>query len=112
MLPKKQRIKLKKDFDFVFRSGKSLRNVFFILKFVSNNLSFCRGAVIVQAKFVPKAVTRNKIKRTIFEVLSEIFPVCKNKVDVVIIVQPNIKNQKLSEARESLFEILKKANIA
>ncbi len=111
MLPKKQRVRLKKDFDNVFKAGQSLRDKLLLLRFVKNDLSFCRGAVIVQAKLVPRAVLRNKIKRTISEILADTFPKCKVKVDALIIVRSDLKDKKFSEIRASLLEIFKKANI-
>ncbi len=111
MLSKKQRIGLKKDFDDIFKSGRSLRNKFFLLKFKENHLPFCRGAVIVRAKLVSRAVSRNKIKRTVSEVLADIFSKSKVRIDALIVVQSDLKNEKFSEIKESLLEIFKKANI-
>ena len=38
MLPKINRIKKKKDFEIIFKKGKSFKNNLFILKFIKNNL--------------------------------------------------------------------------
>lgn len=111
MLPTKQRIKLKRDFDRIFKLGRGLRGGLFVLKFMENQLPFCRGAVVVPAKLVPKAVLRNKIKRTVSEVLADVFPRCKTKVDILVIVQSDLKNEKVFKAKESLLEIFRKANI-
>jgi len=114
MLPKKQRLRLKKDFKKIFDLGKTLSNRLFVLKFIPNELKFCRGAIIIQAKKVSKAVARNKIKRTVSAILSDVFSKRDSAlrgIDAVIIIQSPIERKKSCEIKESLLEIFKKANI-
>ncbi|MBI2676710.1 MAG: ribonuclease P protein component [Candidatus Yanofskybacteria bacterium] len=110
-LPKKHRIKSRKDLDRVFKAGRSFRSRLLLVKVSKNSFPFCRGAVIVPSKFIQNAVLRNKIKRIIFSVLASAFTFCKVHVDVVVVVQASFKENKFLEAKESLLEIFRKANI-
>ncbi|HEY4484229.1 MAG: ribonuclease P protein component [Candidatus Harrisonbacteria bacterium RIFCSPLOWO2_02_FULL_41_13b] len=110
-LSKKHRIKSKKDLDRIFKAGRSFRSHLLLVKVSKNSFSFCRGAVIVPSKFIQNAVLRNKVKRIVFSVLASVFTFCKVHVDVVVVIQSSLKENKFSEAKESLLEIFRKANI-
>lgn len=102
MLPQKNRLCKKKDFDRVFKKGKGIFGKTLGIKAYKNKeFSYPRFGVIVSNKISKKAVERNLIKRRIRSILVQKYkedPVC----DVVIITLPSIKNQKFSEINKEL----------
>lgn len=100
--PRWERLKLKRDFDRVFRGGKSIQNDFFTVIYVNNNLDFNRIAIIVKKK-LGKAHDRNKIKRWIREAYRTMKPELSRGFDVVV-----IPRKALSEVLDTLnFHVIK-----
>lgn len=110
-LPKNRRIKRKNDFEKVFKTGRSVRHPFFLLKFLNSSLPFCRAAVVVSVAVSKKAADRNKIKRTFWAALKKIFPRCRPGVDLVILVYVAAKEKNFYQIFASIEEIFIKANI-
>jgi len=114
MLPRKNRLKKKKDFERIFKKGKEYKEDFLLLKTISNNLQFSRFGFIINKKVVKKATIRNKIKRRLREVVRrEILPKIKKRVDCVIIVKPGIKSENFSfeKIKNTLYKLTKKAKL-
>lgn len=113
-LPKENRIKKKKDFERIFKTGAVLKNDFFLVKAKRNNLPLHRGAIVVPVSVASKATERNKIKRIISEALQNFFSNIKtkeNKIDVIIVSRHDVKNKNFQEICRSLRDIFRKANI-
>ena len=110
MLAKVTKIGKKKDFDVIFKKGKSANGVFLILKFVKNNLKTNRFAFIVSKKVSPKAVVRNKIRRRLFESVKEIKGGLES-LDFIFIALPKIKDKNFSEVKTEVEKLLSKAGI-
>lgn len=106
MLPTTNRIKKKKDFDEIFKKGKSFKTSLLVLKIIENGLNENRFGFIISKKVSKKAVVRNKIKRKLTEMLKEnIKPKTKGK-DVIFIVLSNIEKNNFLEIKNSLSKIL------
>ncbi len=90
----------KKDFDNVWKSGRSAFGRFLGVKVTKNGLTENRFGITVGLKFSKKAVERNKIKRRLREILRRKYPNVNHGFDVAITVLP--------AARLSDFEDLKK----
>lgn len=82
--PRRERLRLKRDFDRVFREGKSLQSNFFTVLYVNNNLDFNRIAIVVKRK-LGKAHDRNRIKRLIREAYRTMKPELSKSFDIVVI---------------------------
>jgi ribonuclease P protein component len=109
---KQSRIKKKKDFERIFKTGSSVRNGFFLVKFLKNSLGYSRATVVVPVSLSAKAVARNRIKRVVAAALKNILTSSKtSKTDFIIIAQMEVKNKKSGEVSGSLRDILQKANI-
>ena len=111
MLPQKNRLNKKKDFDAVFKKGKSSFDELLGVKILKNNKQkFSRFGIIVSSKVSKKAVKRNKIKRRIRNIIR------KNHLssivigDVVVISLPRVLDKKYSEIEKSLYKHFKKLN--
>ena len=111
MLPKKNRLKNKKDFERIFKQGKSFKEDFLFLKIRKNNLKESRFGFIVSLKVSKKAVLRNKVKRRLREIIKERLPEIKSGIDGVLIAQRNIEEKDFSEIKEVINKLFKKAKI-
>ncbi len=108
MLPKVNRLTKKKDFEQVFKKGKSILSNFLIIKLLKNYLKRNRFGFIVSRKVSNKATIRNKVKRRLRKVVSMQLDKIRNHLDVIIIALPQIKDKKFSEIHEAINTILRK----
>lgn len=108
MLPKVNRLTKKKDFDVVFKKGKSIKNDFLIFKILKNHLKESRFGFIVSKKISNKASLRNRIKRRLRAAVLNKLKNIKTPTDVVIIALPGIIKKEFSHIEEIIFKFLKK----
>lgn len=109
MLPKKNRLTKKTDFDKVFKEGTAVKGNFLFIKYRKNNFfPASRIAFIIPLKAAGNAVTRNKIKRILSETLRHRVNNLKTSYDIVVAV----KNKESSDVLKSeLISLINKARI-
>lgn len=112
MLPKKNRLKKKKDFERIFKKGKGLNGDFLFLKIAKNNLKESRFGFVVSKKVSKKAVVRNKVKRRLREAVKLKLPGVKAGIDGVLITRPGIESKTFAELKETVSELFKKAKLS
>ena len=83
-LPQPHRLTRKKDFDTVFRKGKTVHDSFFFIKTAPNNLEVSRFGIVIPARLVKTAVKRNVIKRVISESLRGVIDEIPLGLDIII----------------------------
>jgi len=111
MLSKENRLKKKKDFEKLFKEGKSFREKFLVLKVNKNNLNNNRFGFIVSKKVSKKAVVRNKIKRQLREIVRKEIKNYQKGFDIAVIVLPSIALKDFKEINQVLRSTLKKIKI-
>ncbi len=111
MLPAKNRLKLKKDFERVFKEGKGYKENCLYLKLVKNNLESSRFGFAVGKKYSNKATLRNKIKRRLREIIRPALPDIKKGADAVIVVLPGAEMDNFQELDFALKKLFKKAKL-
>ena len=114
MLSKLNRIKKKKDFEIIFKKGKSFKNKLFILRFLKNNFNQSRFGFVVSQKVSKKAVIRNKIRRRLSEIIKDNLKNIQkpeNNLDLVFISLPETAGKEFLAIKESVEELLIKAKI-
>jgi ribonuclease P protein component len=111
MLPKNYRLRLKNDFDRLFKEGKFAGQAFLTLGFAKNKLDISRFAVIVGKKVNKKAVTRNSIKRKVVEIIRLNLKQIKPSFDLVFIVKPEVRGKKYIEIENVVLNLLKRARL-
>jgi len=112
MLPLKNRLKRKKDFERVFEKGKGFRQDFLFLKIVENNKQNSRFAFSVGQKVSKKAVVRNRIKRILREATKARFPNVKPAIDGVMVALPGFSEKEGSTGTKATIEkLFKKAGV-
>ena len=111
MLPKNYRLRLKRDFDRLFKEGKFTGQAFLTLGFIKNKLDNSRFAVIVGKKVSKKAVLRNSIKRKTVEAIRLNMKLVKPGFDLAIIAKPEIKGKKYKEIEPIVLSLFKRARL-
>jgi ribonuclease P protein component len=111
MLPKENRLTHRKDFDNTFKDGAGSFSNTLGIKFIKNNLKESRFGIVVSNKISKKAVTRNKIKRQIREIIHKNINEIKKGLDIMIICRPEIDKKDFSEIEKTLIQLFKKINL-
>ncbi|MFZ2193845.1 MAG: ribonuclease P protein component [Candidatus Moraniibacteriota bacterium] len=87
MLPLKNRLKNKEDFNKAYRYGKSLFCDKIVLRVKENNLPMSRMGISIGVKYAKKAVTRNRLKRQIRAFFRTNLDKIKTGFDFIVIIQ-------------------------
>jgi len=87
MFARKYRLTKKKDFERLYKKGRSVKKDFLIFKTLKNDLENSRIGIVISKKAMKKAVKRNLMKRRIREAIRQILPEIKENIDIVIIVK-------------------------
>jgi len=111
MLTKTNRLRKEKDFEKLFKKGKSFKNGFLILKIVENDSKESRFGFIVSQKVSKTATLRNKVKRRLRDIIQQNVANIKKGTDVALIALPGLEKKSFLETKESLNVLLKKANL-
>ena len=111
MLPKENRLKLKKDFEIVFKKGKSFSQDILFLKVLENDSNIKRFGFIVSRKISKKAVIRNKVKRRLREAVGTRLKEARSGVDCVLVALPGIEKRVFVDIKKSVDKLFEKANI-
>jgi len=113
MLPAKNRITKKEDFDAVYRQSRTVSAGNVVLKFRKNNFEYSRIGIVVGTKFSKLAVERNRIKRQLREIMRAEFKKIYPGWDMVIIAQKKGKSFLSSrELREMVEKVLAMGKLA
>lgn len=110
MLPKQNRLKKEKDFENVFKNGKTVKcqNLFF--KYVPSGEE-SRIGIVVSKKVSKRAVDRNKVKRRIREIFRLTGDKLKTGFNIIIVAYPSIKDKEFKSIKEEIDSGLIKAGL-
>lgn len=108
MLPKRLRLRGKKQFNLVYRQGLTRANDLIIMKALPNNLEISRFGFIVSKK-LGKAVERNKLKRRLREIVRSL-PV-KEGWDIIFIPKKEAINSEFLLIKEKSIDLLSKGKL-
>jgi ribonuclease P protein component len=111
MLPKKNRLKKKKDFERVFRGGKSFKKGFLVLRLKKNDLKINRFGFVVSKKISKKAVKRNQIKRRLREAVRSKMNLYKKGFDLIFISLPGLEKKNFQNIKDTIVFLLNKSKI-
>jgi len=113
MIAQKNRLSKKADFERIFKNGNKDFGQFFIIRFIKNDLNYCRFAIIISNKFSKKATERNRYRRQIKAVLLKNLSKFRDNFDIIFTVLPEIKkfNNKFQEISLELEKQLKNNKI-
>ncbi|MFZ2975154.1 MAG: ribonuclease P protein component [Candidatus Moraniibacteriota bacterium] len=112
MLPRKNRLIQKKDFEVISRTGTffSFGEVF--LRIRRNNSEETRIGFSVGIKFSPKAVERNKAKRQLREIFRKNIKNIEKGLDIMVsLKKSNKKEFSSNDLEQDVLAVLKKSKI-
>lgn len=107
-LPKKNRLKHKKDIDRVFRDGRTVKGSSLFIKVLKNNLGYPRSVIVVPSKYIGLAVDRNRVKRILSERLNKEMKTDGLGRDLAVVVYRKINRDSLDGLTKELNVILLK----
>ena len=111
MLKKENQLKKDKEFDKVFKNGRSSFSKILGIKAVANRLEMSRFGILVSNKISQKAVERNQIKRWIREAIRLQVLKIKPGFDVVVITLPPILGSGYKEIEKAIGYNFKKLGL-
>jgi ribonuclease P protein component len=110
-LKKKFRIKKNKDFQIVFKQGKSFANRQFIIYVLKKNEQSKFRIGLSVSKKIGNSVMRNRIKRRIRQSFFELKDFIKEENDYVIIARKPAAEMEFHEIKSSLIHLLKLSKV-
>jgi ribonuclease P protein component len=110
MLPRLNRLTKNKEFENVFKKGRSSYDKILGIKAAPNNLGTVRFGILISAKISKKAVERNKVRRRIREVLKKNLEKL-DSCDMVIITLKGIIKNTYAEIEQSIVFQLKRLRL-
>lgn len=110
-MKKAYRVKSERDFQRVFKQGKSCANRKFVVYTLTKkeNQHFRVGLSV--GKKIGNAVVRNRIKRQLRAALYQLKDQLQSDQDFIIIARPAVKDLPMSEIQANLIHVLKLANL-
>lgn len=107
MLPKENRLPLRREFLQVKKSGKLLSGKFFSLIVASRKDNHpSRFAFIISKKIHKRATKRNRIRRLLVESIRSLLPEIKSSQDCVFLVKKSILDKELSVIQKEVEKFL------
>lgn len=86
MLSKKYRFHSRGGVNYVYKHGKTIRSAGVSLVFCDNARKFTRFSVVVSKKVAKTAVSRNRIRRRVYEVLRENLEYIPKERDYIFVI--------------------------
>lgn len=108
-LSRKNRLNSENNFDSVYQKGKTVKDSFFFIKFVGNDLGYARWALSVPIKVTKKSTARNWIKRTVAQIIRNNF--LNLPFDFVFIASQPILDKSSDEIKGHMEQAIKKINV-
>jgi YidC/Oxa1 family membrane protein insertase len=111
MLPKENRLKKEKEFEAVFKGGRTIRGKSVFLRYLINGTNKTRIGFIVSKKISKLSVERNKVKRRMRDIVRLRKDSLKEGLSIVVVSLPSIKAMEYREMKEDLEKILSKEEL-
>lgn len=111
MLPKLNQLKNERDFERIFKRGKTYKDNLLTLRMAPNDLRTSRFGFVVSRKVSKKATIRNLLKRRLRAIIRAELPRVRPGIDGVIIAAPGLEMQKFGELKKTLGNLFKKSRL-
>ena len=103
-------IKKREEFDHIIKKTTSVKNSFYVLHYLKQKEDISRFGIAVGVK-VGNAVTRNKLKRRVKEIIKEEKNLFPKNLDYIIIVRKQCLDLNYKQMKERLIELIKQVKI-
>jgi ribonuclease P protein component len=112
MLQKRHRLASERDFNRIFKKGKTTNGNTLSVRVVRNNRPESRVAFVVSTKVSKRAVVRNLLKRRLREIVRPLVSTLIPGLDIVVMTKVQTLALSVAELRQSMVDVLKKARVA
>lgn len=109
MLKKHNRLKKRKEFNYIYSNGTSIGSKFLVLLYTHTPKQPVRVGFSVSKK-IGNAVFRNKVKRRLSSTLYPLIKEIKDAHTYVFVARKGIENATMQDLENSIKFLLKKAN--
>lgn len=110
-MKKAYRIKKNKEFQYVFKCGKSFANRQLVMYYIEKQEQTHFRIGLSVGKKIGNAVTRNHIKRCLRQSFHELEDRITAPIDIVIIARNPTKDMSCTEIKKSLIHVLSREKI-
>lgn len=111
MLPKKYRLKSKKEFDEIFRKGKNIVGNFLTLRTKKGKTGDLKVGFVVSRKLFKKAVKRNRLRRLVQEATRKRINQIRQNYHLVFSVKKEADDKSFQEFESEVELLLEKAKL-
>jgi len=109
-MKKEARVKQKSEFDNIIKTARYKKNSFFVLYYKPKEQLDARFGIAVGTK-IGNAVTRNKLKRRVREIIKETIFLFSNPADYIIMVRKQCLALDYRQMKEELIKLIQQVNI-
>ena len=109
-MKKSYRVKSEKDFNAIFNDKQSVANKRFVIYKLDKDQKHFRVGLSVSKK-LGNAVVRNRIKRLIRSVLTELKPQLQSEIDFIVIARKPVVSMNYQEIKKCMMHVLKLGKI-
>ncbi|HZZ99585.1 MAG TPA: ribonuclease P protein component [Candidatus Paceibacterota bacterium] len=107
-LPEQNRIRRTRDFETIFKKGRSISGTFLFIKSVPAASGVTRFAFVVSSKVAKSAVNRNRIRRTLSAAARNLIPRLAKAWDMVVVVT---KPAEVQDLKKDFIDLIGKARL-
>ena len=99
-------VKESNEFETIINSGKSIKNNIFVIYYLNHDVTFPKFGLAVGKK-IGNAVTRNKYKRILRNIIDENKFLFKNEYDYIIILKRNCLELSYEQLKDNFSKLIK-----
>ncbi len=110
-MQKQFRLTKKEDFNRVYRHGKSVANRQFVLYYMNGPATVHFRLGVSASKKLGNAVTRNRLRRVVKEIVRHHAPKIEKGYDMILIVRMPAVDMKYGELEKSVLHVLRRASL-
>jgi|AntRauTorcE11897_2_1112592.scaffolds.fasta_scaffold00016_95 ribonuclease P protein component len=110
MLPKKNRLTKRKEFNYIFKNGKNFSTKLFVLNYIPTKLPNFKVGFSVSKK-VGNAVVRNRTKRRMREAFKQIQTQIDKNYNYIFVARKNANEATLEEIKKTFTYSMQKCNL-
>jgi ribonuclease P protein component len=107
---KKEVLRGDRNFDRVYKKGKSAGDRYVVVFYKKNNLPYNRTGFLASKK-VGNAVARNRARRLMKESVRTMKPIAKTGFDIIFIARKIINNRKCADVKKSIEAAIKRTDL-
>jgi len=111
MLPKENRLKKEKEFEAVFKGGRTFRGEYVFLRYLINGTDKTKVGFVTSKKVSKLATERNKAKRRMREIVRLRKGKIKDGLSIIIIALPRINGAGYGEIEKDISSLLSREEL-